>query len=45
VYRGASPHGTNAKQLKSRSLDGHLQELAVAKSAHVVQVRVNSVGW
>ena len=43
VHRGAGPRGI--KEVKWRSFDGHLLELAVGRGARVVRRRVDGVGW
>ncbi len=43
VHRGAGPRGI--KEMKWRSFDGYLLELAVGKGAHLVRKRVEGVGW
>lgn len=43
VHRGAGPRGM--KEIKWRSFDGYLQELAMGKGAHVVRRRMDDVGW
>lgn len=43
VYRGAGPKG--ATDIKSRSFDGYLLELAVSCGARVVRERVTDIVW
>jgi len=43
VHRGAGPKGT--KEIKWRSFDGYLLELAVEKGANQVSGRVDDIGW
>ena len=43
IHRGAGPRGV--KETKWGSFDGYLQELAVAKGAHVIRGRVDGVNW
>ena len=43
VHRGAGPKGI--KELKWRSFDAYLLELAVGKGVHLIPGRVDDVGW
>ena len=43
VHRGAGPRGI--KEMKWGSFDGYLQKLAMDKGAHLVQERVDALGW
>jgi flavin-dependent dehydrogenase len=43
VHRGAGPAGI--KEIKWRSFDGYLQELAVNRGARLIKERVKEVGW
>ncbi len=43
VHRGAGPRGI--KEMKWRSFDGYLLELAVGKGAHLMPGRVDDIGW
>jgi flavin-dependent dehydrogenase len=43
VHRGAGPKGT--KDIKWRSFDGYLLELAVEKGSNLVQGRVDGIVW
>jgi len=43
VHRGAGPKGR--KEMKWRSFDGYLLELAVGKGAHLIPGRVDDIGW
>jgi flavin-dependent dehydrogenase len=43
VYRGSGPRGS--KETQWRSFDGHLQNLAIRKGAHLNSGRVEEVRW
>ncbi len=43
IHRGAGPRGM--REVKWRSFDAHLLELALIKGAHLVRGRVDEVGW
>jgi len=43
VHRGAGPKGI--KELKWRSFDAYLLELAVGKGVHLIPGRVDDIGW
>ena len=43
VHRGSGPR--DAKNFPWDSFDGHLQSLALAQGAHVINARVKSVSW
>jgi flavin-dependent dehydrogenase len=43
VYRGSGPRGSKVTQW--HSFDGHLQDLAIRKGAHLIQGRVEEIAW